>query len=201
MQEINNGYILKCKVSYSNNKKLRNQKIYLTKKLDITKIEVFDKNSNIQIRMKYNNLDTNAAFNNKYFSVDENMKSSLDVTEKEDEETSLLDETVYPMYLPDGTYLSNEETVSKEEGERVILTFKGTSPFIIVEENAVRSKDTEVIPVYGEPTMLLDSVGAMSNNSVNFISSGVEYYIATENLSKEEILNVVESINNISSIK
>ena len=83
------------------------------------------------------------------------------------------------MYLPSGTYLSNEESVSKEDGERIILTFAGESPFILVEETVSKSEETEIIPVYGEPTILVDTVGALSDSSVNFISNGIEYYIAS----------------------
>lgn len=243
-----NEYILSTKISYSSNKNLNNQKIYMNKKLDFKKIEVFDKTGNLQIKMKFNGIDTKASFNNKYFSTSENMKSAklnesdsdldsssadLDSNNKEesidskeenelnenntqtdennnedsnvkdetDESTSSLDETIYPMFLPDGTYLSTEETVSKEEGERTILTFAGDTPFILVEEVATASKDFETIPVYGEPTILLDCIGALSNNSANFISNGIEYYISGENLSQEDIINVVESINSISVMK
>ena len=115
--------------------------------------------------------------------------------------TSLSEETVYPMYLPEGTYLSTEETVSKEEGERIILTFAGESPFILVEETAKKSSDMEIIPVYGEPTMLVDTVGALSDSSVNFISNGIEYYIASESLTIQEIINVAESISSIPVMK
>ena len=99
------------------------------------------------------------------------------------------------MYLPSGTYLSDEETVSKEDGDRVILTFAGESPFILVEESVNATDDVETIPVYGEPTILSDTVGALSDNSVNFISNGVEYYIASDSLTMQEILQVAESIN------
>lgn len=239
LQSKDNKYILKNKISYSNNKKYNNQKIYLDKNLNFKKVEVFDNNGNIQIMMNFKNVDLNATFNNKYFSTEENMKTSINtyndelpkksdslkennnnnneseenISEENEEEstqnnkieneeqTSLLDETIYPMYLPEGTYLSNEETVSKEDGDRIILTFAGQSPFILVEENVYKSNETEIIPVYGEPTMLIDSIGALSDSSVNFISNGVEYYIAAENLTKDEIISVVESINSIAVSK
>ncbi len=53
----------------------------------------------------------------------------------------------------------------------------------------------EIIPVYGEPTIILDSVAALSDSSVNFISNGIEYYIASESLTKQQILQVAESIS------
>lgn len=277
LEEKDGNYILTVKVNHSNNKNLSSQKIYLDKKLNFTKIEVFDESGNKQIKMVFDSIDTKATFNNKYFSTSENMKTSasenananinsnessngstntkeeinadnkdeirnnnsseeanIKSNEKNskiesssnDEEldrksqestssssknsvnsssknstTSILEESVYPMYLPSGTYLSDEESVSKDDGNRVILTFAGESPFILVEEAVSKSDEMEVIPVYGEPTIILDSVAALSDSSVNFISNGIEYYIASESLTKQQILQVAESISTLPNMK
>lgn len=147
-------------------------------------------------------------------STTENPTSNSSTTESEnrtqnnnsessstDKETSILEESIYPMYLPSGTYLSDEETVSKEDGDRIILTFAGESPFILVEESVNASQEMEIIPVYGEPTILMDTVGALSESSVNFISNGVEYYIASESLTMQEIIQVAESISTLPVMK
>ena len=194
LEEKNGGYIISSKLSHTNNKNLNNQKIYLDKKLNVKKVEVFDSLGNKQIKMVYNSYDPKASFNNKYFTVSENMKSQS----KEDSKsktTSKLEESIYPMYLPSGTYLSDEESVSTDDNDRVILTFQGESPFIIVEESVNATDEVETIPVYGEPTILTDTIGALSETSVNFISDGVEYYIASDSLTMQEILQVAESIN------
>ena len=201
LEEKNGNYILKTKLSNTNNKNLVNQKIYLDKKLNIVKVEVFDDAGNKQIKMVYNSFDPKATFNNKYFLVSENMKSSEDNFKTKEKQTSKLDESIYPMYLPSGTYLSDEETVSKEDGDRVILTFAGESPFIIVEESVNATKEIQTVPVYGEPTILSDTVGALSDTSVNFISNGVEYYIASDSLTMQEILQVAESISTLPTMK
>ena len=205
LEEKNGNYILKVKLSNSSNKNLSYQKVYFDKNLNITKVEVFDSSGNKQIKMIYDSIDNKATFNNKYFLVSENMKSSDNSNKKEEtkteEKTMKLEESIYPMYLPSGTYLSDEESVSKEDSDRVILTFAGESPFILVEEVTNKSEDMEIIPVYGEPTILLDSVGALSDSSVNFISNGVEYYIASDSLTKEEIMQVAQSINTLPSVK
>ena len=200
LKEVSGGYILSTKLSKTNNKNLNNQKIYLDKKLNITKVEVFDESKNIQIKMIYDSYDPKASFNNKYFSVSENMKlkSSKDDSENK---TAKLEESIYPMYLPSGTYLSDEETVSKDDKDRVILTFSGESPFILVEESVGNTNETETIPVYGDPTILSDTIGALSESSVNFISNGVEYYIASDSLTMQEILQVAESINSLPVMK
>ena len=268
LEEKDGNYILTAKVNHSNNKNLSSQKIYLDKKLNFTKIEVFDESGNKQIKMVFDSIDTKATFNNKYFLTSENMKTSVsenananinskesstentntkdetnadnkdeirnnnssvdtkstdsnnrnenlensesnrntnettsNSTNKKDATTSILEESVYPMYLPSGTYLSDEESVSKDDGNRVILTFAGESPFILVEEAVSKSDEMEVIPVYGEPTIILDSVAALSDSSVNFISNGIEYYIASESLTKQQILQVAESISTLPNMK
>ena len=206
LEEKNDEYVLKTKISHTNNKNLVTQNIYLDKKLNFTKVEVFDEVGNKQIKMIFNSIDTKATFNNKYFSTSENMKTSSATSDEEttmgsQEESSLLEESIYPMYLPSGTYLSDEETISKEDGDRIILTFAGESPFILVEESVSVSDEMEIIPVYGEPTILMDTVGALSDSSVNFISNGVEYYIASESLTMQEILQVAESISSIPVMK
>ncbi len=234
LEEKNGMYIINAKICHTNNKNLVSQKIYLDKKLNFTKIEVFDELGNKQIKMVFNSIDTKATFNNKYFSTSENMKTGLNTDEKNinqekekqtnndnmnkdakekesnndnlknssnEETTTILEESIYPMYLPSGTYLSDEESVSKDDSNRVILTFSGESPFILVEEAVSRTDEMEIIPVYGEPTILMDSVAALSDSSVNFISNGIEYYIASESLTREEILQVAESISTIPVMK
>ena len=194
LEEKKDGYIISSKISHTNNKNLNNQKIYLNKKLNIIKVEVFDESGNKQIKMIYNSYDPKATFNNKYFTVSENMKSQ---SSEKNKTTANLEESIYPMYLPSGTYLSDEETVSKEEGNRVILTFAGESPFILVEERVNTTDEMETIPVSGDPTILSDTIGALSDASVNFISDGIEYYIASDSLTMQEILQVAESISSM----
>ena len=201
MKEEKNGiYIVTAKLANTNNKNLVSQKIYFDKNLNVTKVEVFDESGNMQIKMVYNSLDTKATFNDKYFLVSENMKSTEENAESKTTMSSL-EEAIYPMYLPSGTYLSNEESIKKDDSNRKILTFQGESPFILVEESVSTSDDIEIVPVSGEPTILMDTVGALSSSSVNFISNGIEYYIASESLTSQEILQVAQSINTIPMVK
>lgn len=193
-----NGYILESKIYYSNNRNLVKEKIYMDKDLKIKKIEVYDKENNLQMKFDINEIDTKATFNKKYFKVSENMKSS---TEETKQTISEIDSPNYPMYLPSGTYLENEESVSMEDKERIILTFEGESPFILVQETVNVTDEKEDIPVSGEPTFLLDTIGAISNNSLSFISNGIEYYLASDSLTTEQMVQVAESINPVAVMK
>lgn len=190
-------YILECKLAYSNNKNLVKEKIYLDNNLNFKKVEVFDEDNKLQMRMIFSEIDKKATFNDKYFKLKENLKSNNDETK---ETISEIEDTIYPMYLPSGTYLSKEEKISKKDGDRVILTFQGETPFMLVQET-VSKDENEDIPVMGRMEFVLDSLGAVSDNSINFISNGIEYYISSDSMTEEEMMQVAESISPVAVMK
>ena len=99
------------------------------------------------------------------------------------------------MYLPTGTVLEGQEKVSKTDGERVILTFTGDKSFTLVEETVDVLDELTIIPTYGEPSFINDTIGAITDNSLNWTSNGIEYYIVSDVMNKEELLNVAKSID------
>ena len=115
--------------------------------------------------------------------------------EKDSKKVASLEDVVYPLYLPTGTVLKEQEKVSKTDGERVILTFAGDKGFTLVEETAVKEKEFTVIPTYGEPGFVGDTVGAITDNSLNWISNGVEYYMVSDVMNTVELLDIANSIN------
>lgn len=192
----NDGYIIQTSVNYSNNKELVSQKIYLDKKANITKVEVLNRNGIVKIRMNYTRTDLNKKFDKNYFDLSQNMKLTEQKTETK--KTSLeIDDIVYPLYLPDNTYLESQETIATDEGDRVILTFTGDSPFTLIEEKVNASEDTVIVPVYGDLEFINDSIGNISDQSASWISDGVEYYAVSNTLEKEELLQMVNSMNTI----
>ena len=99
------------------------------------------------------------------------------------------------MYLPENTYLTGQNTIKTENGERIILTFSGEKPFVFVQETAQYEKEINTVNMTGEPLILTDTVGALTNNSANWISNNVEYYVVSDNLSQDELVSVVQSIS------
>jgi len=190
--ETEDGYTITTKVNYSNNKSLLKQIIYIDKNINITKVEVLDGNDNIKIRMTFKNIDLNSTFDNDYFKL-ENCMESAEVEDKS-ETVGNIDEIIFPMYVPDNTYLSGQEKVDVAVGERVILTFDGDKPFVLVQETAYSGEDT-IIPTAGEPSFILDTIGSVSENTVNWVSNGIEYYISSSALTQEELLEVANSLS------
>ena len=133
-------------------------------------------------------------------NVENNTTQNNQNTENNTNTTSKVDENVFPLYLPSNTSLSDKEVISTETGERVIMTFSGDNPFILVQETVAPSEELEIIPTYGEPFMLIDTVGSLTDTSYTWTSNGIEYYIVSDQMDKSELLEVAKSINLVSAI-
>lgn len=125
-----------------------------------------------------------------------------EATKEENLETSnaTLDEALFPLYLPANTALTNKETIDTTNGQRVIMTFSGDNPFILVQETVSKEEELTIIPTYGEPYLLIDTVGSLTDMSYTWTSNGIEYYIVSDVMSTDELLEVAKSINVVSVI-
>lgn len=188
------GYKFLTGVNYSSNSDMKKQTVILDKDLNVKEVAIYNDKDELKMKMKINSIDYKATFDSTYFSLNSNMASKLE------ESTSSLDSIIYPMYMPTGTTLSGQERVSTETGERVILTFSGDNPFMIVQETVSPSENILTIPMYGEPYIITDSVGALSDSSINWVSNGVEFYVVSDILSQEELINVANSMS-VASMK
>lgn len=195
----NDEYIFSTEVNYPNNRKLVKQDIIMSKKLQIKEIRVFDENNIPLMTMKYSKIDFNPTFKKDYFDLDTVMESSkVDVTT---ETVDSLEDSIYPLALPSGTKLTSEEKVKKDNGERVILTFDGEKPFLLVEETANVFEDFTIVPTSGEPYILQDTIGVIAENSLTWSTGGIEYYIVSDVLNKDELVEIASSISALPTMK
>ena len=115
--------------------------------------------------------------------------------ENKAENTSKIEDVIYPMYIPTNTYLSNKEKVSKDSGERLILTFDGDNPFMLIEETVSYEKEHLIVPTYGELELMASTIAIVNDNSVNWIDNNIEYYVVSDKLSKSELLDIARSVS------
>lgn len=240
MEVIDSKYILKSKVNYPNNSDLVYQKLTLDQDMNLNKVEVYNNNDAMKIKVNINSIDWKAGLSENDFKLEDYVKeestdnnvTNQDNTAKEncdeddptckqettcdpkkddcesnntcegndctknDQTTGVLEDIVYPLYIPSNTYLSGKDKVDTDSGERVILTFGGDKNFVLVEEVATVSPEFEIIPVYGDPLMLNDTIAALSENSLYWTSNNINYYLAGNDLSNEEILNIARNMSN-----
>ncbi len=220
LEELDKNYIIKTSVNYPNNSELTYQKIYFDKKMNLEKVEVYNNEDIVNIKVVFSaidlktnlkeedflledlidmNAEENNASNQNNSNNEQNSSTENENCESEDCDTkssNILDDVIYPLYIPSETYLSNSEEVSTDEGNRMILTFAGDKNFVLIEEAANVAKEFEIIPVYGDPVMLSDTIAAKSANSLYWTSNNVSYYLTSNDLSNEEMVTIAESLGN-----
>lgn len=182
-----NGYIVSTKVNYSNNKELVSQKIYINNDKEIYLVEIFDSNGIVKLKMTINKIEYNYDYDDNYFKLENNMTVSTDYS------VSKIDDIIYPMYIPQNTYLSTQDKVSFDGGERIIMTFSGDYPFMLIQET-ISPSDLTSVSVFGEPLQLSDSVGVIDDSSITWINGGIEYYLVSNSLDQEQLIDVANSM-------
>ncbi len=224
LEEKDNTYIIKSNVNYPNNPELKYQKVTLDKDGNLKKNEIYDENDNLKMKVTFTSIDYNSSLNEDDFTLgqyitdeqnnDEKIEnedqSNKSTTETKKEcstntcqesscegdscETGALENIMYPLYIPSNTYLSTSDKVDTDIGQRVILTFGGEKNFVLVEEKASKSEEFEIIPVYGDPLIISDTLGALGANSLTWTKDNISYYLAGNDLTNHELIAIGESI-------
>lgn len=186
---VDSGFIITTKTNYSNNKDLVSQKIYLDKDKNISLVEVLDSNGLVKLKFTVNDIDYNSNYDIDYFKLDNNMSVGSIV----EDDVFHLNDIVYPMYIPQNTFLSAQDKVSSSSGERVIMTFAGDYPFMLIQET-VNPSDDSILSVSGEPLQLCDTVGVIDDSSITWINDDTLYYLVSNSLDQNQLIDVANSL-------
>ena len=151
-------------------------------------------NNNTQADVNTDTNNTNEN-NNTNTETNTNTTENNSTTKSDTKTTATIDDVIYPMYLPSNTYLTSQETIDTEDGQRLILTFGGDSSFILVEETVKSSDEGLIIPVSGEFDFLSDVIGVIGTNSLSWHSNGIDYYMASDSITTAELVEIARSIS------
>ncbi|AJK86194.1 outer membrane lipoprotein carrier protein LolA [Lysinibacillus fusiformis] len=107
-------------------------------------------------------------------------------------------QTSYPVL--NWAQLANEKVVQESGMERVILTFEGEKAFTVMQQPVI--KENSMLPVSspGDPVDLGFTIGAITDTSVSWEKDGVEFFVASSKLTREEMIEVATSMT-IGSMK
>lgn len=188
-------YVFQTNTNYQSNNNLPYQKIYFDKKTYTpVMVKVMDKDKNPLVEVKFSEFNTDPSFKEDDFTMDKNM-----TTAKSDEAVSGNGKTnaftvVFPLYTA-GSELTKKKEVALENGKRITMTYTGDKHFTLMEEKM------EVLPtmtspqvVNGEIVNLGHSIGALSENSIEWTNNGVNFFLASEELTREELIHVAKSV-------
>ena len=208
IEKKDNGYIVKTLVNYPNNNELKYQKIYINKDNEFEKVEVYDENDIVKIKVEFSKIELNPGLKEEDFRLEDYINNNDDADDNKNVEcenneectkekkTVSIENIIYPLYIPSNTYLTSSERIDNGDASRVILTFSGDKKFVLIEEASLRNSNMEIIPVYGEPLMLSESVGALSANSLSWDNGNISYYLASTDLNINEMSLIANSLGN-----
>lgn len=188
-------YIFKTKTNYQSNNNLPFQEVYFNKKTYTPElVKVLDKDKKALVEVKFSSFDTKPGFEKDDFTMDKNMASSDVDAPVSGEETDDTLTVLFPEYTA-GAELKERKEVEIADGKRVILTFSGEKNFTMVEEKRdVQPTLSSPQELKGDIVNLGHSVAALSDNTIRWNQDGVDFTLASEELTKEELVDVAKSV-------
>lgn len=198
-ESTENSYIFKTKTNYQSNNNLPFQEIHFNKEnYTPTLVKVLDKDENALVEVKFTNFEMDPTFNKDDFSMEKNMASndkSKETSAEVEEDTA---ENVLEVVMPEftaGAEVKEQREVELENGERIISTFAGEKHFTLIQERL------DVVPtlsspqeVEGDIVNLGNTIAALDENKIEWNYNGVNYKLASEELTKEELIQVAQSV-------
>lgn len=190
-------YVFETQTRYQNNKMLPIQEITINKKdLSPVSVKVMDTDRNALVKVEFSSVKFDATFDKNAFDMKKNMTGAqFEVPVMGD--VSNKDFAVkYPTAEIPGVTLISEKKIKVENGERAILSYGGEGKsFTIIQEKAeVVQASTTSSSVSGVPVELGFTIGAMSENQISWTHQGVDYTIASNNLTEEEMIMMAQSV-------
>ncbi len=185
-------YVFQTKTNYQNNKNLPFQEVYFDKKTYLPKaVNILDKEKQPLIEVVFSDHNLKPTFAKEDFDR-ETILEHADTMEMEDVPSDLA--VMYPLETL-GAELLEKKEVQLSNGDRVIMTFKGDKNFTLIQEKRdvlpVASSEDEMV---GDVVNLGHSVGALSDNALEWNYQGTNFYLTGADLSAEELIDVATSI-------
>ncbi|MFC5714059.1 outer membrane lipoprotein carrier protein LolA [Thalassorhabdus alkalitolerans] len=201
-------YVFETKTNYQN-KNLHHQEITLdSKSLVPVSVKIYDPDYELLVEVTFTNFEMNKSFDEADFDTEKNMTAAdWEVPAMADEapegtETVIEEEqqseefaVAYPTYEPQGSSLTDSEEIQGEDGKRVILSYTGEKSFTIIQEEAQTVPAMAEVEVgAGDPVDLTFTVGIQTEDSLSWTYDGVDYFLASNDLSPEEMMAVARSM-------
>lgn len=214
MTEKDNTYIFTTVTRNNHKKVLPTQEIHIDKKTLLPKhVSVLDENKEEQIKITFKKIALGTERKTSDYAVDtpeqpeKDSKADSDEDESSDgeadedsseekepkEETSL--KTYYPTIQIEDAATMDEEVIRTSEGTRLFMTFGDVKKYTIVQERASIAESTLPVSMEGDPVDLGFTVGAMTDASLRWEHDGIAFFIASDALSKEEMIAVALSMS------
>ena len=197
--QTDNYYVFETKTNYEANSNLPFQTIYFDKdSYAPVLVKILDKDKKEVVEVEYSNFKKDPDLPEDTFDMKQNMTSSIFGVPVMAQEQLPKELTVFYPEETFGAELVEEDQMNTENGKRVLLSYDGERNFTIIQETLDVYPTSTSTPelIQGEPVDLGFSVGAMTNSALRWQANGINYYLASDELTKAEMIEVAVSMTN-----
>lgn len=193
VEKTSEGYVVRGDITYPNDNRVTAQEILFTKDLIPQRVIVYDKDETEIIKVEVTEFNTSPSLETANFDQQKVLDES--VSQYTNVANAL---PLYPLALM-GSTLESETVSTIEDTENHILKFTGEKDFTIIESVA-NMGDTVITEEFvgGEVLELVDGIAFYKNNQLTMIQSGIVCKVYSNDLSKEDMVNVVSSMQSAS---
>ena len=194
-------YVFETVANYHGNRDLVKQIVSFCKKtLAPVSVEVLDSAGEARMTMHFDSFEFNYEIAEGFFDSNLTMEETQNTMGDGVLETvNLLEAGLYPTFIPEGTTLTDKTSISRDNGDRIIMTFTGDQVFTLIQENASVRETTTPELVSGEIVFINGSVGTLGENNISWVNNGVEFFLVSETLETEDLISVASSIGDVVS--
>lgn len=184
-----NYIFAESKINSKTNSEIKNQKITFDKtSLMPLEVVIYNQESNPIMTVKFEAFNFTPGLTKLDFDVDKSNdtaklilgEGSVNFTEKQ---------ILTPVYAPAGVFLDSETKTDSKS----ISHYKGGVSYTVVQEFIEPSEYLVNNRIYGEPVLLEQCVGALTENSLTWYNNGIEYMIFSTKLNSEELVKIANS--------
>jgi len=193
MEEDENNYIFQAATRNNHKSVMPSQVITVDKKTKLPKtVSVLNEAGEEQLLITFSKIDLGTQHKEEEFAVEKFAEQNSNTTGAIETQEF---QVHYPVLQWEGTTLMDEKKIVEDGTERVILTFEGEKSFTLMEQPIVYDEESTV-PAFapGDPADLGFTIGAITDNSISWEQNGVSFFLATNNLSREEMIEVASSV-------
>jgi len=189
-----NQYVFETKTRYQNSKMLPFQEVVLNKKdLAPVSVKIKDPDHNVLVTVDFSEVTFNPTIEDDAFDMKKNMTGA----HLEMETLAEVDQQEFSLRYPgemEGINLVDQEEIVTDSGSRYILTYEGDRSFTMIAEKAKIVEASVATSVLGDLVDLGYTVGAITDYSLSWTFEGVDYTIASQNLSRDEMVEIARTV-------
>ncbi|MGL4820486.1 MAG: LolA family protein [Bacilli bacterium] len=196
-EQVEENFVFTTKTNYPNAAQMPKQRITFSKTLVPLGVDIYNANDEVVVKVAFTNMRFDPSFESDDFDPDKNMRVSLTEMPAMAPIAGPLT-VVYPAFIPANTVKESEQTLASELGDRTIIVYGGEKPFTLIQEKSAVLATTASIYTNGEPVDLGVAFGSVTDQSVSWSYNGVDYFVSSDTLSKDELIQVASSMEYVS---